>query len=873
MTATTWNPSDKSANWTLTNGDLTAASGSSANSGVRATNSQTAGKFYWETYTQVNGSTIYNTNGATLLSQSLANTYQAQGGVGVASSGDIYRNGSSISTNIGTTVGQKIYHALDLTAKLYWARTNDGWWNNSSTADPATGVGGIDVSAVFTGGAVAACLASGSVNHTVDAIFDGSLNARAAPAGFLFWDGSTPVDPTPSPVIWDAHTPSLTIQSAGLQAITNQNANGGVFALTSATTGKFYYECLVTANSDIHFSTIGVALLSTHVDSLTAGTGGAGVASAGEIVRNGTNNTALGTTTIGQIVCIAVDLAANLFWARVNGGNWNNSGAANPATGVGGIDMSAVWTGGPVAPAMGCGSAAAGANDFTANFGDSAYSFTVPSGYSNWPTLFTAGPPPTVDPIDGTKILEWNANSISAKRYQEADYDSIWSRGDRIANGLMTSGDYGFGGMFAPMSQAFDNGYGAGLGNGPTPNSGTFAALSAAVWWDWAPWQLELHGIKWLGTESIADDDTIWRIVGGFAVGSVVYESYAREFDNLTIAQTAVDPELGGSLLSRTLDFTPRSPVTWPHYELINSFAGAYGGNRLANELLFKVTHSILDGGDRRSTNGRPDKQVGFAMSSNWTFTVGSGIADPASALFDGKYNRDASSESTKGGADCALIKSVTGSGQHPQITVGEWLEFTFPRKVRFHHLVFNLANGDLETLDSGGNPTFYGKWHWEVSDGGGFTPLGGSWYFSESSEFMVAPGASPAAGFGLTDDGGHLKWRMVLEAGPAFGNDKLLAQIIFHLDDPGNQAVALELHFTDDVDNLAPALLTPPPPDPYTLLFTDGSDDVLSLSLSNTPNPILSVAFSDGASDQLNIFTDLQPAQVVQTFTYATGR
>jgi hypothetical protein len=484
---------------------------------------------------------------------------------------------------------------------------------------------------------------------------------------------------------------------------------------------------------------------------------------------------------------------------------------------------------------------------------------------------------PVVDPLDGTRILEWGTNAIGARRYQEADYDSIWSRGDRVANGLFTVGDYGFTGMFAPMSEGFDNKYGTGIGNGPTPAGDTSApfypAMSTAVWWDTSPWPLELHGIKWLGTETIAADGTSWRIVGGFELGSVLTDSYALEFGNFIIWQDTTDAELGSPMLSRTLDFTPISPISWPHYELIRPLDESFPGNRIANELLLKVTHSILDGGDRRSTNGRVDKRVGFTMSSNWTFTTGSGLIDPENGLFDGKYNRSASGESTKGGEPCVLIKSVTGSGQHPQTTVGEWLQFEFPRKVRFHHLVFNLANGDLEALDSGGNPTFYGKWHWEVSDGGGFTQVGGSWYFSESSEFMVAPGATAAAGFGLPDDGGHLKWRMVLEAGPAFGNDKLLAQVIFHLDDPGNQDPGLSVAFTDDIDEEPPLLQPAVAGSPYIILFTDGSDDALAAPLSVTFNAILTIEFTDGTSDQLTMFSDLFPSVVVQTFTHATGR
>lgn len=37
---------------------------------------------------------------------------------------------------------------------------------------------------------------------------------------------------------------------------------------------------------------------------------------------------------------LCIDFAALRFWFRVNGGNWNNNGSANPATNVGGFVMS-----------------------------------------------------------------------------------------------------------------------------------------------------------------------------------------------------------------------------------------------------------------------------------------------------------------------------------------------------------------------------------------------------------------------------------------------------------------------------------------------------------------------------------------------------
>jgi hypothetical protein len=55
----------------------------------------------------------------------------------------------------------------------------------------------------------------------------------------------------------------------------------------------------------------------------------------------------------GNRIGMAVDPANRLVWFRVNGGNWNNNVANNPATGVGGIDFTAAMTnGGTLVPAI-----------------------------------------------------------------------------------------------------------------------------------------------------------------------------------------------------------------------------------------------------------------------------------------------------------------------------------------------------------------------------------------------------------------------------------------------------------------------------------------------------------------------------------------
>jgi len=83
---------------------------------------------------------------------------------------------------------------------------------------------------------------------------------------------------------------------------------------------------------------------------------------------------------LGNVICVAIDLTAQTIWMRVNGGNWNLSGTADPATGVGGVSFAGI-NAGPYFPAI---SSSDNGSIATANFGATAYAQTAPSGFGNW---------------------------------------------------------------------------------------------------------------------------------------------------------------------------------------------------------------------------------------------------------------------------------------------------------------------------------------------------------------------------------------------------------------------------------------------------------------------------------------------------------
>src|SRR5262245_57370159 len=185
---------------------------------------------------------------------------------------------------------------------------------------------------------------------------------------------------------------AVTLTNANLTA--TMAFNGGVRAITGQTIGKYYFELTMTTWS---FTAIGLAL-SSHSLTNPGGSGIIYVDNTGVITLNGTGTgSALGTRASGNIIGIAIDCVADLTWFCVAPtGNWNGSGTANLATGIGGINIAAIV--GALFPIAIGGSSSAG-DIVTANFGASAFARTPPSGYSpGWPSTgtMTTGAPPVL---------------------------------------------------------------------------------------------------------------------------------------------------------------------------------------------------------------------------------------------------------------------------------------------------------------------------------------------------------------------------------------------------------------------------------------------------------------------------------------------
>jgi hypothetical protein len=191
---------------------------------------------------------------------------------------------------------------------------------------------------------------------------------------------------------WNPSDKSATITLSGtnnLIATCTSGAISTVRAIDKQITGKFYWE--ITATTVVTAHTYGAYSGSASLSAgfATGGGGSAGtcgVGQTGNILVDGTNTLInIGSFTSGAVICIAFDVGARLAWFRLGAaGNWNGSASANPATGTGGI-ANTLGDGIPLYPAI---SLIGNGSVSTANFGDTAFTGTVPSGFTSG---FTSG--------------------------------------------------------------------------------------------------------------------------------------------------------------------------------------------------------------------------------------------------------------------------------------------------------------------------------------------------------------------------------------------------------------------------------------------------------------------------------------------------
>lgn len=152
----TWSVIDIGAAITLSNSNRTATNPPDlGNNCVRQFGGNTNGKWYGEVSVDNSNGTIFglcnqnfNPNGGFLNTSSHAIGWGFDFG-----SNNLLKYNNSTTLTMGTfTTGDLIQQAVDIPNKLYWIRKSSGNWNNNGSANPATGVGGVDISALVADG-------------------------------------------------------------------------------------------------------------------------------------------------------------------------------------------------------------------------------------------------------------------------------------------------------------------------------------------------------------------------------------------------------------------------------------------------------------------------------------------------------------------------------------------------------------------------------------------------------------------------------------------------------------------------------------------------------------------------------------------------
>jgi hypothetical protein len=187
---------------------------------------------------------------------------------------------------------------------------------------------------------------------------------------------------------WSATDKTATTTLSGGNLVATATGNAAGRATDRQVAGKFYWE--VTANTIANPNT-GMGVANPNAVLSTVGptpVNACLVYRNSAIYLNGvTTGISLGLISAGNVIGIALDLINNTIWFRLGAaGNWNANASYNPATNTGGIGIGSV--GGGAVPLYPLFTLGASAEQVTANFGDSAFSGAVPSGFTSG---FTAG--------------------------------------------------------------------------------------------------------------------------------------------------------------------------------------------------------------------------------------------------------------------------------------------------------------------------------------------------------------------------------------------------------------------------------------------------------------------------------------------------
>lgn len=185
-----------------------------------------------------------------------------------------------------------------------------------------------------------------------------------------------------------------TLSGGNLTITTSPSAYSSARSTTSHTGGKYVFEFAFDSLGGTSAIAVGVA---SGTASLTTIPGG-GVAFDGisytkfqDQVDSGSGSACctglFGSVTTGSVFMVAVNLTTHDIWIKGPGGLWNGDAAANPVTGTRGLNSATYFNTNLTTLLSGAVFAMVSvfnSSQGTANFGATAFTNTIPTGFVSW---------------------------------------------------------------------------------------------------------------------------------------------------------------------------------------------------------------------------------------------------------------------------------------------------------------------------------------------------------------------------------------------------------------------------------------------------------------------------------------------------------